>query len=231
VPVWGRERPRRQPVLSRDAIVQAAIRIADAEGLAAVSIRRVAGDLGVRPMSLYTYVDRKEDLLALMRDHVNGEVLLGADLPDGWRDGLVAIARRTREVTLRHPWLVDTAAHGALIGPNALRHMEESLAALRDSGLGPLAAAEVLYAVDKYVLGHVAFEVADRNAFTERLAARPYVESLLATGEFPALSQLASGGMALVTDEPQYKPQYEPQFERGLAWLLDGIAADITAAS
>ena len=80
-----------------------ALQIADAEGLDAVSIRRVAGNLGVRPMSLYTYIDRKEDLIILMRDKANGEVVLGTELPDGWREAVTAIARRTREVMLRHP--------------------------------------------------------------------------------------------------------------------------------
>jgi AcrR family transcriptional regulator len=220
LPIWAREKPQRRPVLSRDVIVDAAVRIADAEGLDAVSIRRVAGDLGVRAMSLYTYIDRKEDLLALMRDRVNGEVLLGKDLPDGWREALSAIARRTRDVVMRHPWMVDIAAHAAAPGPNALRHVEESFTALRDLDLSPQAAAEVLYAVDKFVLGHVVFEVSERSATEAREAAQPYIESLLATGEFPAVARRAATGGLNV-------PVSEDQFERGLAWLLDGIAADI----
>ena len=245
LPVWAREHPRRRPrqpdddgvtgesrrrsPLSRGAIVAAAVAIADAEGLEAVSIRRVAGDLGARPMSLYTYIERKEDLLALMRDQVNGEVLLGAELPAGWRNALAAIARRTREVALRHPWMVETAAHGAALGPNALRHLEESLAAVAELGLGLPAAAEVLFAVDKYVLGHVALEVADVTQAAERAAARPYLESLLATGEFPRLSRLAADGH--ITNDAQLQPAIGRQFEQGLTWLLDGIAADVQSAA
>lgn len=223
LPVWARERPRRRSVLSREAIVEAAVTIADAQGSDAVSIRRVAGDLGVRPMSLYTYIDRKEDLLALMRERVNDEILLGADLPEGWREALTAIARRTREVALRHPWMIDDNAYNAGLSPSGLRHVEESLTALRDLGLGARAAIEVLNAVDKYVLGHVVFEIVDRAGATARRAARPYFESLLAGGEFPNLAALMSTDAA---DEVM-RPRYEPQFERGLAWLLDGIAADL----
>lgn len=225
LPVWARERPRRRPALSRDIIVDTAVTIADAEGLEAVSIRRVASELAVRPMSLYTYIDRKEDLLALMRDQVNGEVVLGEALPDGWRGALTAIARRTREVTLRHPWIVETNAQGAGLSPSGLRHVEESLAALRGLDLSSRATVEVLSAVDNFVLGHVTFEVIDRAGAAARRAARPYFESLLASGEFPALARLmSSDGADAVTD-----PQYEQQFERGLTWLLDGIAASIDA--
>jgi AcrR family transcriptional regulator len=230
ISVWGSEKPRRRPVLSRDAIVAAALAVADSEGLDAVSIRRVASDLGVRPMSLYTYIDKKEDLLVLMRDQVNGEVLLGADLPDGWRPAITAIARRTREAVLRHPWLVDTAAHTFGFGPNALRHLEESLTALRDLGLSKLRAAEILHAVDKYVHGHAAFEISNHSASTAKLAAQPYAQSLLASGEFPQLAELIAEAVALIGDNPHPQPQHELQFERGLNWLLDGIAAEITGA-
>lgn len=198
------------------------MKIADAEGLDAVSIRRIASDLGARPMSLYTYIDRKEDLLALMRDKANSEILLGTELPDGWRAALTAIARRTREVLLRHPWILRTNAGGAGLSPNALRHIEESLNALRDLGHGPRATVEILTAVDKFVLGHAVFEIADRSGHEARRKARPYFESLLAAGEFPALAALLAGDAAGAVLEPPY----ERQFERGLSWLLDGIEAD-----
>jgi AcrR family transcriptional regulator len=217
-PVWAREKPRRRPVLSRNAIVAAALTIADAEGLDAVSIRRVAADLGVRPMSLYTYIDRKEDLLALMMDEVNGEVLFGADLPPGWREAITAIARRTREVVLRHPWMTDLSAHNAGLGPNAMRHVEESIKAVRELRLSPRSTVEVISAVDKYVMGHISFEVANHSAPMTG-AHRSYFDALLATGEFPELSRL--------TDEVLAAVGTEDEFERGLSWLLDGVAASI----
>lgn len=217
--VWAREKPRRQPTLSRDAIVATAVAIADSEGLGAVSIRRVAADLGVRPMSLYTYIDRKEDLLVLMRDEVNGEVLIGADLPSGWRAAITAIARRTRELVLRHPWMTDLSAHNAALGPNALRHLEESITALRELGLGPQLTVDVITAVDKYVMGHVSFEVANHSIAAASVAEQEFFHSLLATGEFPELSRLATEAVASVGTEEQ--------FERGLSWLLDGIAASL----
>lgn len=219
LPVWAREKPRRRPTLSRDAIVAAAVTIADAEGLDAVSIRRVAADLGVRPMSLYTYIDRKEDLLALMRDEVNGEVLIGANLPSGWREAMTAIARRTREVTLRHRWMIDVSAHHAALGPNALRHLEESITTLRELGLSSRLTIDVMSAVDKFVLGHVSFEIANHSMEAAGISQQRYFDSLLASGEFPELSRLAADARAAIATEDE--------FERGLSWLLDGIAADI----
>jgi AcrR family transcriptional regulator len=203
--VWAREKPRRRPVLSRDGIVDAAIRIADAEGLEAVSIRRVASDLGVRPMSLYTHIERKEDLLTLMRDRVNVEVLLGDELPDDWRAALTGIARRTRDVVLRHRWMVEI--HDAPLGPNALRHLEESLTAVRPLNLDSVTGAEVLSAVDRFVMGHVSFEMTGHDV-------------LLASGEFPELARAAADGALNAGNSG-------PSFERGLSWLLDGIEADV----
>ncbi|HSZ39067.1 MAG TPA: TetR/AcrR family transcriptional regulator C-terminal domain-containing protein [Trebonia sp.] len=221
LPVWSRDKPKRRPALSRDAIVAAAIRIADAEGLEAVSIRRVTTDLGVRPMSLYTYIDRKEDLLVLMRDEVDGEVLIGADLPPGWREAITAISRRTREVVLRHPWMTDLAAHTASFGPNGLRHVEESITALRELHLDPPATIAVITAVDKYVMGHIAFEVANHSIAAASIAEQEFFRVLLATGEFPQLARFAADAVVSTGTEDQ--------FERGLSWLLDGIAADISS--
>jgi AcrR family transcriptional regulator len=189
------------------------MKIADAEGLDAVSIRRVASDLGVRPMSLYTYIDRKEDLFDLMLDRAASGILFRNELPRGWRDALTAIARRTREVMLRHRWMADINVHNAAVGPNALRHVEESISAITELGLSPLATTEVLTAVDKFVLGHVIFELGSHSG----LAEQAYVQALLASGEFPRLAQVAAAAKAAGATGGE--------FERGLAWLLDGIEA------
>src|SRR3954449_4175411 len=96
--------PRRSS-LSREAIVAAALALADAEGLDAVSIRRVAAALGARPMSLYTHIAAKDDLVDLMADAVVGEVLV-EDPPAGWRAALGAMAERSWRTFVAHPWLL-----------------------------------------------------------------------------------------------------------------------------
>jgi AcrR family transcriptional regulator len=219
-PVWAREKQARRPALSRDIIVDAGIRIADAEGVEAVSIRRVAADLGVRPMSLYTHIEHKEDLLTLMRDRVNAEVLLGDDLPADWRVALTTIARRTRDVVLRHRWMIDV--HDMALGPNALRHLEESLIAVRPLTADPVIATHVLFAVDRFVMGHVSSSLTRHDDIMANEMTGAYLERLLASGEFEELARAIAAG-ALFAGEASP----DPVFERGLAWLLDGIEADV----
>src|SRR2546430_7095161 len=140
VPIWARPDKARRPTLTRQAVVDAAIRMADAEGLAAVSIRRVATELGARTMSLYSHVDSKDDLLDLMREQIAGSTVIDGPLPPGWRAATLMIARRERETVLRHPWMIDLIGHAGHVGPNAPRHVEQALAALAGLGPGPRAA-------------------------------------------------------------------------------------------
>jgi len=222
-PIWARPHARRTSSLTREAIVAAAIELADSEGLDAVSIRRVATVLGARTMSLYTYIGSKDDLLDLMADQVVGEVLVLRHLPDDWREAITLIARREREVTLLHPWLVDLVNHRshAVVGPNALRHLDQSVAAVAGLKLEPQDAFRVVAAVDDYMLGYVAREAREREitrrtgvSGAEHLAVlRPYLQKLLDSGEFANIAPLLRGDVQGA----------DADFERGLGWLLDGI--------
>src|ERR1700754_3520646 len=91
----------------RAEIVAAAVRIADAEGIEAVSMRRLANELGVATMTPYTHVESKDELLDLMRDAVAAEMLLPEPIPEDWRAALRAIAERTRAAYEAHPWSLD----------------------------------------------------------------------------------------------------------------------------
>ncbi|MFC4589494.1 TetR/AcrR family transcriptional regulator [Sphaerisporangium corydalis] len=225
-PVWVREAGKRRSALSREAIVDTAVALADAEGLAAVSIRRVAGELGARAMSLYTHIERKEDLLDLMFDKVASETCVAGGLPPGWREGVSAISRATRNAMLRHPWMVDLAAQRPKIGPNSLRHGEQSLTALAGLDLDDEAKGLILTAADDYTLGHTIREVSrgvavrrDGGSQAEREALlQPYISELMETGDFPNLARF------MKTDFPGAVDN----FERGLKWLLDGLAADLS---
>lgn len=191
-------------------MVGAAVKIADADGLSAVSIRRVAAELGARTMSLYSHIDGKDDLLHLMRERVAGETIIRGDLPDDWRAATRRIANRLRETILRHSWVIHLLGHSGHIGPNTLRHLEQSLRALTRLTPDPRAALYIAIAVDQYVLGHVTAEVTRRPAL-----AHPYTRMLLDGGEFPTLAPLVAGGL----------PRAADSFERGLTWLLNGIEA------
>ncbi|MCK2217876.1 TetR/AcrR family transcriptional regulator [Actinomadura sp. ATCC 31491] len=224
--VWSRPAPPRRPALTREAIVAAAIALADAEGLAAVSIRRVAAELGARTMTLYSYIERKEDLLALMLDEIAGELRPAGPPPDDWREALLDIARRERDLVRRHPWRVDLLSQGVAVGPNALRHVERKLAVLARLGAAPEAAWRVLAAYTDYMTGFLVREAQERGAprhegvsDAERAAlAEPYVRELIGEGALPHLAPLLEQGVAGAGDT----------FEQGLRWLFDGIERELS---
>jgi AcrR family transcriptional regulator len=236
--IWARddaEAAGPQP-LSREAIVAAAIEIADAEGLEAVSIRRLATKLQARPMSLYSHIERKGDLIDLMVDEAMG----GAVLPDGppaddWREGLRRIAQATRETARAHPWLIAAAFRRPFVGPNALRHIDQSLGALASLSLTPERKRAVLLAVDSYTLGFVRWEVKTHKTDVASCAGIPedgptaeeidtYLAAQVATGKYPHLGELSELGSKDVSLSVKAE-----RFEVGLGWLLAGIEAEVGA--
>ncbi|MBO2456402.1 TetR/AcrR family transcriptional regulator [Actinomadura violacea] len=217
--VWARPRGGRRPKLTREAIVGKAIEIADAEGLEAVSIRRVASELGVRAMSLYTHIEAKEDLLDLMYDVVAEEVLVEDGLPDDWRAAMVEIMRKERAAGLRHPWMFELAGRSPRVGPNGLRHAEQSMAAAARLTDDPKEMLAIVTTVDHYMLGFVLREQRLREMGTTPTGeVRPsvleqaYVRKLLESGDFPHLNSVLDAGLFSQED-----------FDLGLKWLLDGI--------
>src|SRR4051794_40086282 len=154
--IWARPEPRaRRPAHTRDGIAQAAIRIADAEGYEALSMRRVAAELGAGTMTLYHYVRTKDELLALVDNAVMGELLIPpGEVPAGWRDGMREIAHRTRNVFTQHPWIVEMprSSEG---GPNGTRHFEQSLAVMSGTGLPLDECLELVLLVDDFVFGYI----------------------------------------------------------------------------
>src|SRR5207248_1746581 len=108
--VWTRVPPSgRRPKLSREHLAATAVRLADAEGMAALSMRRIAAELDVGTMSLYHYVRTKDELLTLVTDAVMGEVVIPdtIPIPSDWRAALTLLATRSRAAMQRHPWMLD----------------------------------------------------------------------------------------------------------------------------
>lgn len=229
-PIWARPEPgSRRPRFTREQIAAAALRIADEEGFEAVSMRRIASDLGAGTMTLYHYVRTKDDLIALMDDAIMAEMLVpDEDLPEDWRGALARIAHATRAALGRHPWVLHSLQEASL-GPNAMRHFEQSLAAVAGTPLGMDGKFALLAIVDDYVFGHAlrSREVRARadTAEADVEAARAFARSQLETGQFPHTEALAArwedaGSTPLTTAEG-----YETLFDRGLEMLLDGAAA------
>lgn len=137
--LWGHHPSPGRSGLTVPAIVRAGIEIADADGLDAASMRKVAERLGVSTMSLYNYVPGKEDLTALMLDAVYHELydndVQAAENAGDWRDGMRFVARRNWDLCVRHPWLLDLRMSRPVLGPNTSRKYETELRPLDDIGL------------------------------------------------------------------------------------------------
>jgi AcrR family transcriptional regulator len=217
----GRGRTRARRTLSTDAVVETALRIADEDGVDAVSMRRIASELGVGTMSLYHHVADKEELLELMADAISGELLVPGEILGDWREALRAIAHRTREAFMRHPWLIDTAGSRPLVTPNQLRHIEQSVAVVADLDIDRETAIAMVMATDDYTIGHVFRRVRMGGARGERPFSsaedQARVRELLDTGEFPLLADTLASGADLAPPPAT--------FEAGLEWLFDGMQA------
>jgi AcrR family transcriptional regulator len=231
--IWTRPEPgTRRSKLSRDQIASTALAIADTEGFAAVSMRRIAGELEVGTMTLYYYVRTKDELVALMDDAIMSEVLIPPDeLPTHWYDALTAVAERTWDVLMRHPWALQSLQN-AQAGPNAMRHFEQSLAAIAGTDLDAPAKFALLAMVDDYVHGNVLRSAEMRSAGAPPLdeqaieAAVRFGEAQLATGQFPHTQALFGG------DDPRNvfprligDTSERDRFRHGLSVLLDGVAS------
>ncbi|ONI72851.1 TetR family transcriptional regulator [Actinosynnema sp. ALI-1.44] len=223
--VWERPEPQDRPVpapLSRERIVRAAIRLADADGLDAVSLRKVAAALDVGPMRLYGYIATKEELLDLMVDAVYSEI---QPVGDDWREVLHSLAQSIRQAAHQHEWLADLIGGRPQLGPNTLASGEAVLAAMAGVDLDVVVPA--VDAVNAYVIGAVRREITERRA--ERATGMdktqwqvtygPYLVRTFATGKFPALSRMVHDGPHLDADQT---------FRTGLDFLLDGIKARVS---
>ncbi|NUO58718.1 MAG: TetR/AcrR family transcriptional regulator [Hamadaea sp.] len=227
-PIWLRpERGARgpRPAHRRADIAATAVRLADADGLDAVSLRRVAAELGTGPATLYRYIVNKDELFDLMVDAVLGE----ADPPEptgDWRTDLSAVASAQRELVLRHPWLAGLPASRPSLGPNGLAWQEAMYATL--AGLG-LTADETLLRVQTvltFVRGHVIDELAEREAARRSGqdmrgwldAQGAYGDAVIGSGRYPQLSRIM-----LDAETPHAEDRPDRLFRYGLARVLSGI--------
>ncbi|MGY4952264.1 TetR/AcrR family transcriptional regulator [Streptomyces nigrescens] len=228
--LWSRaERPRRgrPPAHSRAEITDAAVALADAEGLGAVTMRAVAARIGAGTMSLYSYVPNKETLLELMIDQVSGGHRLPAEPSGDWRADLRQFAHEQRAIMRRHPWLSAALSARQTFGPNALAALEYALAALAPIGLDASARLETFSLLTGFVASHVSYELAQERAVEaggrssgELLDAQDrYLRSIAAEGRYPHLAQ------ALAV--PSHDSAPDAVFDRLLGRMLNGLTAAV----
>ncbi len=228
---WGlRREPSRgpRPELSLGRIVDAGVTLADARGLDAVSMSRVAGALGAATMALYRYVRTKEELLLLMVDSAIGEPPAARQSNEAWRPALQRWALGHLAALRRRPWIVRVPIGGPPIAPNQVAWFDRGLGCLKDTRLAEIEKLAVLQLVDGVVRHQGTLEADLRLAAEapQSLVAQgiqAYGRSLagLIDGDrFPALTALVAAGVFEGGDESP-----DSEFEFGLERVLDGIEA------
>jgi AcrR family transcriptional regulator len=228
--LWGqRAQPSRgpKPALGIERVTHAAIGIADAEGLAAVSMRRVADEFGFTAMSLYRYVPGRTELLDLMIDIALGQAPeLDTETRTGshsrWRPALEEWTRRVHAVYRRHPWLVEATTRHRRTGPNELGWLERAVNALDGTGLSGPERVDAAVVLLSHVRSHVQYEIG--------MAPEEGAEDLSAALS-SAIQEHAADYPALVAaaDEGAFGPNDNDGFEFGLRCILHGIDAIITS--
>lgn len=229
--LWGKAQPQRRgpkPKYLLEDVLKVAVSIADAEGLEKLTTRRVAEELGISPMSLYTYVPGKAELIDLMLDYVAKP---GGGRPEGWaemgwRARLEILARAMWGFYLSHPWMMQVETHRPSLGPNTLAAYETALSAVDGIGLTEIEMDYVVTLVMSYVAGAV------RNAAREAMVnaetgmtdeqwwrrIEPFLETI-DYSPYPITSRVGP-----VTGEAYGAHDPMGAFEFGLARMLDGLA-------
>jgi DNA-binding transcriptional regulator YhcF (GntR family) len=230
-PHASRRRAAREPAEepTRERVVRAAIEIADAEGLAALSMRSVAARLDVATMSLYRYVPSKDDLVQLMTDTVFGDDRLPETPPHGWRARLELAARLQWAIYRRHPWLSQLVPlNRPLPLPNLMIHGEWALAALDGLGLSAVTMLHIHITLYSYVRGIAINLESEAQAEAETgLTGEQWMDSQESAFEAIAASEGFPTFARVVNDlaKSGYDFDLDTIFEFGLGPMLDGLAA------
>ena len=206
-PSGGQTKKRRR--LSPESIVEAAIRLADAEGLEAVSVRRVAAELDGRAMSLYDHFASKRELLASMTDEVVGEMLVFQPLPEAWREAVAVSARTMYAAYAAHPWAIFAAAQRVGPGPNGVKLAKQMARALATLPLEHGDVWQVQGIVNDYVIGYSFRTVGTVNPED--------MEAAIAASDVAEFPELAA-----LPDNLRNRSSMD-RFELGLQTVFDGI--------
>lgn len=225
--IWARpERAGRgpRPAYSRADIAAAAVRIADADGLDAVSMRKVAAELGCGTMSLYNYVPRKEDLYELMVDAVGGEYALPGEPSGDWRADVLALAHQTRGLMHRHPWMPRLMSPVYGFSPNALVYLEYGLRCLDPLEIRYGEKMELLAMLNGTITAYVANELST----AERARSLPWAQEAEQAVRIAYLGREIGSGryprLAAAFGEDAGPIDLDAVFERMLSRILNGFA-------
>ena len=203
----------RQP-LSKDRVLQAAVNLADRDGLDALTMRRLGAELGVEAMSLYKHVANKEEILDGILELVVGEI----EIPEegsGWKEAMRARARSARNVLGRHSWAVGLMEGRQSTGPAVMQYVNAILGNLRAGGFPIESAGYAFTMLDSYVYGHVIQETSTPVGTAEEMT-EPLLEEI-AGDDYPHLVEIAEEHV----QGPGFT--FDDAFEFGLDLILDGL--------
>lgn len=228
---WGvAANPQRGPKreMSVERIVDAAVELADADGIGAVSMAAVAARLGFTPMSLYRYVSAKDDLLLLMQEQATGLPPEEHREHEGWRDRLRALFEAQVLIYLRHPWVLSLPITGSPITPNSSAWMDAGLEALSETPLSENERLAVALAATGHarwygmVVAGYAEQARTRGLSPDAISAEEAAlfDRVVTGDEFPYLRRAVDAGVFTASDDP---------FRFAIERLLDGVGMYIDA--
>lgn len=205
--------------LSRERVLEAAVTIADQQGIGGLSMRKLGEALDVEAMSLYNHVANKEDILDGMIDMVFAEIEIPSDADD-WKSAMRARALSTRKALLRHPWATPLMQSRTTPGPATLGHHDAVIGTLRNGGFSIELAAHAFSLIDAYIYGFAQQELSLPFETGEQTA--ELAEAMMAgmpVDRYPHLVELTTEHVL----QPGYS--YSDEFEFGVGLILDGLAA------
>jgi AcrR family transcriptional regulator len=220
MPKQGNERPGERAPLSRERVLRGAVAVADAAGIGALTIRSLARELGVKPMSLYHYVANKDEILDGIVDLVFSEMELPSPGGD-WQAEMRRRAISTRRVLRRHPWAIGLMESRANPGAATLRHHDATIATLRTAGFSVAMTAHAYALLDSYVYG-----------FALQEASLPFKPETVAEVAEPGSQQISARDyphFVEMATEHILQPGYDfgDEFEIGLSVILDALTTSI----
>jgi AcrR family transcriptional regulator len=226
--LWTRDAPAVRGIAPEDIVGQiasVAMTIADREGLAGLSVKRVGSKLGAGSVKLESYLTSKDDLLDLIFDAFYGEIDAQAAATESadWRAGLRAIAAATKAALGRHPWALELMGTRPPFGPNGLRSSERALSVVDGIGLDSFAMTSAVNTVLAYVCGSIRRELRGSGGSvsgdeSSASATAEYLQAVVASGDYPLLARIISDGENM-TEASSY--------DAGLDQVLDGIGVRV----
>lgn len=213
--------PTRRRPLTKDRVLQAAIELADEEGLDALTMRGLGAKLGFEAMSLYKHVAGKDEILDGILDRVISEIDIPIREAD-WKEAMRRRALSARMVFTKHSWAIGLLESGRMMGPNVLRYLDATLGSLRSEGFSIEDSAHAFWLLDSYVYGHVVQEL----SFTQR-PSEPSTDALESMrgetieNDYPHLIEMEEHARS-------HQYSFDLEFEFGLDLILEGLARTAT---